>query len=91
MAVRFSHYGEQPAARVIREKGFTYVGLARELGISSGHLYNAVNGNTIPSSELRDLLPAALATPLSRLFNADVLEQEHDKRGRPRKSEAGAA
>lgn len=76
---------------MIREKGFTYVGLARELGLLSGHLYNAVNGNTIPSAELRDLLPARVGVPLSKLFHADVLALEYDKRGRPRKDEAVGA
>lgn len=86
-----SHYGEQPAAVVPRERGFTYARLAREIGCTYSHLYNAVQGHTVPSPLLRDQMPAALSTPLSKLFTAEVLALEYDNRGRPRKTEARAA
>ena len=86
-----SHYGEQPAAVVVRESGFTYARLAREIGCTYSHLYNAVQGHTVPSPLLRDLMPAALSTPLSKLLTAEVLALAYDNRGRPHKTEAGAA
>ena len=87
-----SHYGEQPAAVVPRERGFTYARLAREIGCTYSHLYNAVQGHTVPSPRLRDQMPAALSTPLSKLFTAlRSSDPEYDNRGRPRKTEARAA
>jgi hypothetical protein len=68
-----------------------YARLAREIGCTYSYLYNAVQGHTVPSPLLRDQMPAALSTPLSKLFTAEVLALEYDNRGRPRKTEAGAA
>lgn len=67
-------HGEQPAADLLRARGYSQAGVARVLGVTLGHLSSALKGQVRPSHELRVRLTELLGVPLPALFTPDAAE-----------------
>ena len=53
---------------VLKEKGFTAVWLASQIGITQPNMSNMVSGKTKPSLDTLEKIAAALNVPITELF-----------------------
>ncbi len=73
---------EQPALRILKDRGFSVARLARAYGLDRNQLDRAVRGRIVPSHEVRVALTAALDEPVTELFSSDVLTKTYAPRPR---------
>lgn len=63
----------QPARAIVYDKRWTIPTLAREIGVSPGHLHAALFGRCAPSPQVREQLPVVLGHSLDELFTQELL------------------
>ena len=71
-------------ARLMRERGLSYRGLARETGLSAGYLNHLVQGTRpAPSDEVLERLAAALGVTVDRFTEHRLRRVVEGLAGRP--------
>lgn len=74
----------QPARGLLRDRGYSIVGVARRFRLNQRHLREVLLGNVRPSHEVRVALCGLLGEPVTALFTCDALSDLYRTgRGRP--------
>jgi transcriptional regulator with XRE-family HTH domain len=69
-----TRFGQQPCRALLREKGWSILQAAQEIGVTYPQLHYAMNGTTRPRPDVRERLPELLGVPLEELFTPEALE-----------------
>ena len=68
-------FGRQPGRQVLREQRWSIARAAEAIGVSTGHLAQALYGRHRPNETVRERLPELLGVPLHDLFTETVLSK----------------
>jgi transcriptional regulator with XRE-family HTH domain len=72
-----TQFGFQPIREVLFTRRIYQTTVAKDLGVTFGHLRRAVTGRCRPNNTLRKKLPEYLGVPLTDLFTADSLAKPY--------------
>lgn len=75
---RATKYGEQPIKQVLAARNISLNEFARSTKIPGVHVFNAMNGATPPSKELRVIAPMLLSAHIEQLFTQEVLNVDKE-------------